>query len=151
MKRLECWAQASAGKTTLFGIITGMLEPNAGQILFDGALTTYSYAGASLPARHRALAVPDSQPFGGMTVFGNLVVAGAFAKRRREQDVYDLATRSLEDCGLGDKANVKADKLTLLDRKRLELARAARPTGSRCSTKSPAAPQWKWSARRWSL
>jgi branched-chain amino acid transport system ATP-binding protein len=59
-----------------------------------------------------------------MSVFENLVVAGAFAKSRRERDVYDLCAQILEDCELADKANVKANTLTLLDRKRLELARA---------------------------
>jgi branched-chain amino acid transport system ATP-binding protein len=112
-----------AGKTTLFGIITGMLEPNAGQILFDGHdITRLSPVHRCRRGIARSFQIP--QPFGGMTVFENLVVAGAFAKRRRERDVYDLAAQVLEDCGLGEKANVKADKLTLLDRKRLELARA---------------------------
>jgi branched-chain amino acid transport system ATP-binding protein len=112
-----------AGKTTLFGIITGMLEPNAGQILFDGHdITQLSPVHRCRRGIARSFQIP--QPFGGMTVFENLVVAGAFAKRRRERDVYDLAAQILEDCGLGEKANVKADKLTLLDRKRLELARA---------------------------
>jgi branched-chain amino acid transport system ATP-binding protein len=112
-----------AGKTTLFGIITGMLEPNAGQILFDGHdITRLSPVHRCRRGIARSFQIP--QPFGGMTVFENLVVAGAFAKRRRERDVYDLAAQILEDCGLGEKANVKADKLTLLDRKRLELARA---------------------------
>ncbi len=117
-----------AGKTTLFGIITGMLAPSSGRILFDGRDIT------RLPAAERCrLGIARSfqipQPFGGMTVFENLVVAGAFAKSRRERDVYDLSAQILEDCGLGDKANVKAHTLTLLDRKRLELARtlATRP------------------------
>ncbi len=112
-----------AGKTTLFGIITGMLEPNAGQILFDGHdITRLSPVHRCRLGMARSFQIP--QPFGGMTVFENLVVAGAFAKRRRERDVYDLAAQILEDCGLAEKANVKADTLTLLDRKRLELARA---------------------------
>ena len=59
-----------------------------------------------------------------MTVFENLVVAGAFAKGRREGEIYELAAAILEDCELADAANRKADSLTLLDRKRLELARA---------------------------
>ena len=112
-----------AGKTTLFGIITGMLEPNAGQILFDGQdITRLSPAYRCRLGIARSFQIP--QPFGGMTVFENLVVAGAFAKCQREREVYDLAAQILEDCGLGEKANVKADTLTLLDRKRLELARA---------------------------
>ncbi|MGB7102061.1 MAG: ABC transporter ATP-binding protein [Xanthobacteraceae bacterium] len=112
-----------AGKTTLFGIITGMLAPNAGRIVFDGHdITQMSPVDRCRRGIARSFQIP--QPFGGMTVFENLVVAGAFAKSRRERDVYDLSAHILEDCGLGEKANVKADKLTLLDRKRLELARA---------------------------
>jgi len=112
-----------AGKATLFGIITGMLEPSAGQILFDGHdITRLSPVHRCRRGIARSFQIP--QPFGGMTVFENLVVAGAFAKRRREREVYDLAAQILEDCELAEKANVKADKLTLLDRKRLELARA---------------------------
>jgi branched-chain amino acid transport system ATP-binding protein len=112
-----------AGKTTLFGIITGMLAPSAGRILFQGHdITRLSAPHRCRQGMARSFQIP--QPFGGMSVFENLVVAGAFAKRCRERDVYDLAGQILDDCGLGAKANVKADKLTLLDRKRLELARA---------------------------
>lgn len=112
-----------AGKTTLFGIITGTLPPDSGKIVFKGEDIT------RLPAaqrcRHgiaRSFQIP--QPFGGMTVFENLVVAGAFAKSQREHDVYERAARILEECELADKANVRAHTLTLLNRKRLELARA---------------------------
>jgi branched-chain amino acid transport system ATP-binding protein len=112
-----------AGKTTLFGIISGMLAPNAGRVLFDGRdITRLSAVKRCRLGIARSFQIP--QPFGGMTVFENLVVAGAFAKRRREREVYDLSAKILEDCELDDKANVKAGVLTLLDRKRLELARA---------------------------
>ena len=59
-----------------------------------------------------------------MTVFENLVVAAAFGGGRRERDVYAGCAELLERCGLADKANRRAGSLTLLDRKRLELARA---------------------------
>ena len=59
-----------------------------------------------------------------MTVFENLVVAAAFGGSRRERDVYPQCVELLEHCGLADKANRPAGSLTLLDRKRLELARA---------------------------
>jgi branched-chain amino acid transport system ATP-binding protein len=112
-----------AGKTTLFGIITGMLAPTTGQILFQGHdITSLSPAHRCRLGIARSFQIP--QPFGGMSVFENLVVAGAFAKSCGEREVYDLAAQILEDCGLGEKANVKAGTLTLLDRKRLELARA---------------------------
>jgi branched-chain amino acid transport system ATP-binding protein len=59
-----------------------------------------------------------------MTVFENLVVAAAFGARRRERETYATCMDILDRCGLADKANRHAGTLTLLDRKRLELARA---------------------------
>jgi branched-chain amino acid transport system ATP-binding protein len=70
----------------------------------------------------RSFQIP--QPFGGMTVFENLVVAAAFGGGRSEHEVYAGCAGLLERCGLADKANRRAGSLTLLDRKRLELARA---------------------------
>jgi len=70
----------------------------------------------------RSFQIP--QPFNGMTVFENLVVAAAFGGGRRERDVYGSCVELLRQCALTDKANRPAGGLTLLDRKRLELARA---------------------------
>jgi branched-chain amino acid transport system ATP-binding protein len=70
----------------------------------------------------RSFQIP--QPFGGMTVFENLVVAAAFGGRSREHDAYARCMELLDRCGLADKANRYAGALTLIDRKRLELARA---------------------------
>jgi branched-chain amino acid transport system ATP-binding protein len=112
-----------AGKTSLFGIITGTLAPNSGQVIFDGRnITQLSAAARCRMGIARSFQIP--QPFGGMSVFENLVVAAAFAKGQRERDVYQSSAEILRDCGLADKANRKASSLTLLDRKRLELARA---------------------------
>jgi branched-chain amino acid transport system ATP-binding protein len=112
-----------AGKTTLFGIATGTVAPDSGRVLFAGANVT-----ALTPERRCRLGVARSfqipLPFGGMTVFENLVVAAAFGGNRREREVYQDCARLLEQCGLIDKANRTAGALTLLDRKRLELARA---------------------------
>jgi branched-chain amino acid transport system ATP-binding protein len=112
-----------AGKTTLFGIVTGTVPPDAGRVVFDGNDIT------RLTPEHRCrLGIARSfqipQPFTGMTVFENLVVAAAFGGRRGEGDVYDDCAALLWRCGLADKANRIAGTLTLLDRKRLELARA---------------------------
>ncbi len=112
-----------AGKTTLFGIITGAVAPDAGHVMFAGADIT-----ALKPERRCRLGIARSfqipQPFGGMTVFENLVVAAAFGGGHGERDVYDRCGELLRQCGLLDKANRPAGTLTLLDRKRLELARA---------------------------
>ena len=112
-----------AGKTTLFGIACGTVAPDAGRVMFAGADIT------RLPPERRcrmgigrSFQIP--QPFNGMTVFENLVVAAAFGGGRREREVYPQCVELLEHCGLADKANRTAGSLTLLDRKRLELARA---------------------------
>ena len=59
-----------------------------------------------------------------MTVFENVVVAAAFGSNEREPAVYDRCAELLDRCGLAGKANKPAGGLTLLNRKRLELARA---------------------------
>jgi branched-chain amino acid transport system ATP-binding protein len=112
-----------AGKTTLFGIMTGTLAPDTGRVLFEGADITH----ASPPRRCRmgiARSFQIPQPFGDMTVFENLVVAAAFGAGRRERDAYGPCMDILAQCGLVAAANRRAGSLTLLDRKRLELARA---------------------------
>jgi branched-chain amino acid transport system ATP-binding protein len=112
-----------AGKTTLFGIITGTVTPDTGRIVFGETDIT-----RLTPERRCRLGIARSfqipQPFTGMTVFENLVVAAAFGGGRGERDVYADCAELLDRCGLADKANRVAGSLTLLDRKRLELARA---------------------------
>jgi branched-chain amino acid transport system ATP-binding protein len=112
-----------AGKTTLFGIATGTVPPDGGRVLFDGVdITRLKPEQRCRRGIARSFQVP--QPFGGMTVFENLVVAAAFSGGYREKDVYARCVELLDQCALSDKANRPAGALTLLDRKRLELARA---------------------------
>jgi branched-chain amino acid transport system ATP-binding protein len=112
-----------AGKTSLFGIINGILAPDSGRVLYAGSDITYVP-----PARRCTLGIGRSfqipLPFGGMSVFENLVVAAAFGAGSRERDAYARCMEILDQCGLADKANRPSASLTLLDRKRLELARA---------------------------
>ncbi len=112
-----------AGKTTLFGIITGTVPPDSGHVCFnDKDITRLAPDRRCRMGIARSFQIP--QPFGGMTVFENLVVAAAFGQGRSEKDVYSESHDILERCGLAAKANRPASALTLLDRKRLELARA---------------------------
>jgi len=112
-----------AGKTTLFGIATGTIMPDSGQVLLSGTdVTRLSPDRRCRLGLARSFQIP--QPFGGMTVFENAVVAAAFGRGRRERDVYDACLDILDRCGLAEKANRLASSLTLVDRKRLELARA---------------------------
>ncbi len=112
-----------AGKTTLFNLIGGDLLPDAGTIRFQGGDIT------GLPPHQRcrrgigrSYQIPH--PFGGMTVFENLLVAATFGGRLGERAAYPVCLEVLESTGLAAKANRLAGSLTLLDRKRLELARA---------------------------
>ena len=112
-----------AGKTTLFGIASGTVSPDFGRVLFAGDDIT------QLPAERRcrmglARSFQIPQPFSGMTVFENVVVAAAFGGGERESVVYGRCAELLARCELVGKANMRAGRLTLLDRKRLELARA---------------------------
>jgi branched-chain amino acid transport system ATP-binding protein len=112
-----------AGKTTLFAMATGTVTPDAGHVIFQEAdVTRLTPEWRCRRGIARSFQVP--QPFNGMTVFENLVVAGAFAGGRSEGEVYAGCVDLLARCGLADKANRIAGALPLLDRKRLELARA---------------------------
>src|SRR5207302_9663877 len=112
-----------AGTTTVVAIMTGAVAADAGRVLYAGQDVT-----RLSPARRCALGIARSfqipQPFGGMTVFENLVVAAAFGGGRSEREVYPDCAELLARCGLAEKANRRAGALTLIDRKRLELARA---------------------------
>jgi branched-chain amino acid transport system ATP-binding protein len=112
-----------AGKTTLFGMISGTIAADVGRVVYAGRDITHLP-----PAQRCALGIGRSfqipQPFSGMSVFENLVVAAAFGGGRRERDAYESCMAILARCGLAGKANRLAGSLTLLDRKRLELARA---------------------------
>ncbi len=112
-----------AGKTTLFGIATGTVAPDSGHVYLAGEdITRLPVERRCRKGLARSFQIP--QPFSGMTVFENVVVAAAFGSNEREVVVYDRCAELLERCGLVDKANKRAGGLTLLDRKRLELARA---------------------------
>ncbi|HXT07691.1 MAG TPA: ABC transporter ATP-binding protein [Roseiarcus sp.] len=112
-----------AGKTTLLGLITGTLALDAGAVFYFGRdiarLATEERCRLGIA---RAYQVP--QPFGDMTVFENLMVGAAFGARSGLARARDRSLQILEECGLGAHANTPAGRLTLLNRKRLELARA---------------------------
>jgi len=112
-----------AGKTTLFNLISGDLAPDAGRVLLDGRDVT------GMPPHRRCRAgigrsyqIPH--PFSGMTVFENLLVAAVFGGGMTESEAAGLCVDILARTGLARRANQLAGTLTLLDRKRLELARA---------------------------
>jgi branched-chain amino acid transport system ATP-binding protein len=113
-----------AGKTSMLNLITGNLIPSGGRILLDGAdvtrLPVHARARLGIGRTHQ---VP--QPFGGMSVFENVLIGATFAsKAGRGGDPVVGAVDALRRTDLVSRANLPAGRLTLLDRKRLELARA---------------------------
>jgi branched-chain amino acid transport system ATP-binding protein len=112
-----------AGKTSMFNLITGTLSPNSGRILFDGHdVTRLSAAARCRAGMARSFQVP--QPFSGMTVFENAMVAATQAASLRGKAAERLCLDVLEQTQMLPKANALAGGLTLLERKRLELTRA---------------------------
>jgi branched-chain amino acid transport system ATP-binding protein len=103
--------------------VSGDLRADAGAVHFDGrditALPPHRRCRAGLG---RSYQIP--QPFGAMSVFENLLVAASFGGGLREREAYPVCVEVLEATGLEARANALAGSLTLLDRKRLELARA---------------------------
>jgi len=112
-----------AGKTTALNLMIGRLRPDQGAVVFAGRDITH----ATPHARCRggiALTHQIPHPFEALSVFENVLVGGVFGAGTSEAAAYEPAMRALELAGLAAKANIRAGALTLLERKRLELARA---------------------------
>ena len=112
-----------AGKSSLFNLITGNLPADGGQIRFLGVDVTHVSAMRRCHAG-MGLTFQIPQPFQQLTVFENLLVGAAFGSGRSEAQVSRRCAEILEETGLVDRANQPAGSLSLLQRKRLELARA---------------------------
>jgi branched-chain amino acid transport system ATP-binding protein len=112
-----------AGKSTMFNLIAGNLLADTGTIRFSGNdITRTPPMVRCTEGIGRTFQIP--QPFEKLTVFENLLVAAAFGSRKREAEVSDRCADILVETGLADRANQPAGSLGLLQRKRLELARA---------------------------
>jgi branched-chain amino acid transport system ATP-binding protein len=112
-----------AGKTSLFNLLTGALRADQGTIRFrDKDITHTPAATRCKTGIARSFQIP--KPFVGMTVFENCLVAATQAAGLSGTKAQQHAIEVLNDTGLIDKANHHAGQLTLLDRKRLEMARA---------------------------
>jgi branched-chain amino acid transport system ATP-binding protein len=119
-----------AGKTSVLNLITGSLRLDRGRIVLDGAdisrLASHDRARLGIA---RTFQIP--LPFAGLTVFENVLLAATYAGASRPDGANStsISTDALERTQLLPRANVMAESLPLLDRKRLELARAlaARP------------------------
>jgi branched-chain amino acid transport system ATP-binding protein len=112
-----------AGKSTMLDLVNGTQRPDGGRILLDGEdVTSVGAAGRSRRGIGRTYQIP--RPFDGLTVFENVLVGARFSGRRRGRDAHRAAIEAVDMAGLGHVINTDAAALRLLDRKRLELARA---------------------------
>jgi branched-chain amino acid transport system ATP-binding protein len=120
-----------SGKTTLINCISGALFNDDGSIQFDGAeisrLPAYKRTRLGIA---RSFQIP--RPFASMSVVENLIVPLEYVVHRgslHTADTQGEAMAILRDMGLADKAETKANQLTQVDLRKLELARAmaARP------------------------
>ena len=118
-----------AGKTTLLDLLTGTSRCDAGRVWLQGKDVTR--LPPPLRARMglgRTFQVP--RPLGDLTVFENALVGAMRAGGMRGRQAYGAAYEALVLTAMTGQANTRSSALRLLDRKRLELARALamRPT-----------------------
>ncbi|HUP37888.1 MAG TPA: ATP-binding cassette domain-containing protein [Candidatus Limnocylindria bacterium] len=112
-----------AGKTTALNLMIGRLRPDRGRVVFEGRDVTrvapHARCRAGIALTHQ---IPH--PFEALTVFENVLVGAVHGAGHGEAAAHAPCLSALELTGLAAKANTRAAQLTLLERKRLELARA---------------------------
>jgi branched-chain amino acid transport system ATP-binding protein len=115
-----------AGKTTLVNMMTGLAKPTSGTIHYRGHLLN-----EIPPHRIGTMGVARTfqvvRPFQNLTVLENVTVGamyGAGGAKRSSSQAFKKAEEVLDFVGLLSRKNDQADQLTIVSRKRLELAKA---------------------------
>lgn len=112
-----------SGKTTMINALSGLIRPTRGVIQFEGRdITRLTPDARCRLGIGRTFQVP--RPFERMKVFENVLTAAAFGNGGGKRDNWKRVEEALALAGLEDKKDLPAGELTLLDRKRLEIARA---------------------------
>lgn len=112
-----------AGKTTFFNLISGILRPDCGEVVYQSENITGLSPAHKVCRKGIGRTFQIVKPFGNISVMQNVMI-GAFAHVRSEKDARDIALAVLGFIGLYPKGHYLAKSLTLGDRKRLELGRA---------------------------
>jgi branched-chain amino acid transport system ATP-binding protein len=111
-----------AGKTTVFNQISGYLLPDSGKIIFDGMDITKMQPHETCKAGiGRTFQVV--KPFPNKSVLYNVSV-GAFMRHQKQKEVTEIAMDIISRLGLEKRKYVLAKDLNIVERKRLELAKA---------------------------
>ncbi|MEL7098496.1 MAG: ATP-binding cassette domain-containing protein [Pseudomonadota bacterium] len=112
-----------AGKSTFFDLLTGVTPADAGQVVLDGTdLTGLSIEGRVKAGIARAFQIPKQ--FASLTVEEHLHLAATVGAGASAAEAKDIAAGLIERTGLAALAGTTGSKLRLLDRKRLEFAKA---------------------------
>jgi branched-chain amino acid transport system ATP-binding protein len=112
-----------AGKSTLFNVITSIYKPDTGDIYLDGENITGK-------SSHHICRLGISRTFQlvrtflSMTAFENVLVGAIYGCRQRGKEAREESLNALKLVGLEDKKDIVAARLTLSDRRLLEVARA---------------------------
>jgi len=112
-----------AGKTVMLNLITGILKPTGGSIIYkDMDISKVGIAERTRMGFGRTFQVPRS--FENMNAYENIMVSGIYGSGLSQRSAGERAVEILNFIGLADKGNILAGKLGLLDRKRLEIGNA---------------------------
>lgn len=108
-----------SGKTTLINVVSGVYKPDEGRVLFEGKdITGKPLHVICRQGIARTFQIP--QPLHELTVLENVMLSSRFCGNGDMAAVWE----SLELCDLREKAYTEAGKLTLVEKRMLELARA---------------------------
>ncbi|MCI0475485.1 MAG: ABC transporter ATP-binding protein [Anaerolineales bacterium] len=114
-----------SGKTTTLNLLTGFLKPSAGTVTFKGENITGRPRSQMCP-KGIARTFQIVKPFLGLTALENVMIGKLYGRESAKslKAAAEESREALARVGMADKARVLAKDLTLMQRKRLELARA---------------------------
>ena len=111
-----------AGKTTVFNMVSGSFPPTSGKIIMGGKeiqnLPPHKICEMGIGRTYQVV-----KPFGNLTLREN-VMAGALMRHPKVKDAMEIADNIIEMLGISHLANVSGKSLTLIQMKRMEIARA---------------------------
>ena len=116
---------SGSGKSTLLRVIMGLLPPQAGTVVIDGATIDYGSKRNVKAFRDKfAIVFQQFNLFQNMDALRNVTIAPVKIRKRDPAVVEEEATRLLEKVGLGDKLRSYPDELSGGQQQRVAIARA---------------------------
>jgi branched-chain amino acid transport system ATP-binding protein len=115
-----------AGKTTLFNVVSGFYKPDKGRVIFEGIEIT-GWRPHKICELGIARTFQIVKPIETLSVIDNVIVAKLFNTREasyKKRNVIDESYELLRFVNLDGKAHLMPKELTMVEQRRLELARA---------------------------